>query len=171
MSKSAELKCTWTNCLIWAFTSPILGAAFRGLAWYFVVYLGDANIYFDEFCYGIIWMLLPSIAFPVICNIPAYRGYMKLADAYKGDLPGVAHGRHGKPWILPLIIMLILDVAWLVISSLNVLSGYVLNLSMEADKICFLTYVGLAAGGILFNIVLFWLGIRFFQPNLVRNSR
>ena len=171
MSKSAHLKCTWTNCLIWSGISRALGLVLRILLWYFVVYLGDSSVYFDEFCYGIIWMLSLPAVFSVLCYIPTYKGYMNRAAVHPDDLYGVAHGQYGKPWILTLILLIVLDVIWLIVSALNVYFGFALDLAIEAESICFFTYLGLGAGNMMINIALFCLGSLVFQPNLVRKSR
>lgn len=171
MSKNAQLKCTWTNCMIWSGISVVLGLGLRILLWYLVVYLGDSAVYFDEFCYGILWMLVLSAVFPVICYIPAYKGYMNRAAIHPDDLYGVAHGQYGRPWILPLIVLIALDVIWLIVSGGSVYLGFALELAMEADSICFFTYLGLSVGNMLINIILFCLGALIFQPNLVRKNR
>lgn len=135
MSKSAHLKCTWTNCLIWSGISLALGLVLRILLWYFVVYLGDSSVYFDEFCYGIIWMLSLPAVFSVLCYIPTYKGYMNRAAVHPDDLYGVAHGQYGKPWILTLILLIVLDVIWLIVSALNVYFGFALDLAIEWKKV------------------------------------
>lgn len=171
MSKNAQLKCTWTNCMLWSGISLLLGLGLRMLLWYLVVFLGDSSVYFDEFCFGIVWMLLVSAVFPVICYIPTYKGYMNRAAVHPDDLYGVAHGQYGHPWILPLVGLAVLEVVWMGVSATNVYMGYALDLAMEADSVCFFTYLGLCAGNILLDIVFFFLGALIFQPNLVRKSR
>lgn len=171
MSKNAELKCTWTNCLIWSLISLAVGVGLRMLLWYIIVFMGDSGIYFDKFCYGIVWMLLVSAIFPVLFYIPTYRGYMKRAAIHPDDLYGVAHGKYGRPWILKIILMLLVDALWLIISAIIVYMGYALDVAMEADRICFFTYLGLSGGNIVINIVLFLLGALIFQPNLVSKSK
>lgn len=170
MSKNAQLKCTWTNCIIWSGISVVLGLGLRILLWYLVVYLGDSAVYFDEFCYGILWMLVLSSVFPVICYIPGYKGYMNRAAIHPDDLYGVAHGQYGHPWIGLLIVLIALDVIWLIVSGGNVYLGFALELAMEADSICLFTYLGLSVGNMLINIILFCLGALIFQPNLVRKN-
>lgn len=167
----AGLKCTWTNGLIWLIVTCIAAFGIRALLWYFLIFLGDADVYFDAFCFGVVPYLMVSAVFPVLFFFFTYRGYMKIAAKHPDDLHGVAHGLHGKPWIVPLILLIVCELVWVAVSTTVVVFGYMLDFMNEYDLLCFSVFLELSGIHFVVDLVLFLVGTFIFQPNLVRYNR
>lgn len=184
-----KLKCTWTNGIIWAAITLVAGIALRFLPWNFLItqepYPGYAHgdgvyLFSDELVWPCFGMLCVSVLFAVAMYLVMYAGYMKLAGNYPADLHGVARGKLGNPWVLPMIIMLVLDLIWAIlgiiivaaIDDIGVFSGimYMFSEEVVADGRAMLLLIIVFLTGILFNVPMFLLGKRFFKPDLVQKN-
>lgn len=165
-----DLKCTWTNGLIWAVITAAAAAGIRYALWYFVMWQGDPDIYFDEFATLSCWLLLAAAVFPVLFFLLSYRGYMRLAASHPEDLYGVAHGTYAKPWTLQLILLAVADVAWAFASLIIISLSLGLDLMVENDATAVMTLAALSVAGIVLDVALFGIGNKLFKPDLVRNN-
>lgn len=164
-----ELKCTWTNGLIWAAITAVAAAGIRYMLWYFVMWQGDPNIYFDQFAIISCWVLLVAAVFPILFFLLSYRGYMRRAAKHPEDLHGVAHGTYGKSWRLQLGLLIAANAVWMIAGLITVSLALGLDLTMEADATAVMTLAALFGIGIALDVALFGIGNRLFKPDLVRN--
>ncbi len=168
---STELKCTWTNALIWALVGTAVSVLIRFVMWFMMVWQGDTSIFSDFFCYASLPMLLASALIPVIFYMVMYRKYMKLAAGHPEDLHGVAIGRHGKPLILPLILMIVFAILWILVTTVIVIISSGLSVFLNPDDMFVTqTFLILSAVNLVLDVVVMLLGNRFFKPNLVQRN-
>ncbi len=168
---SAELKCTWTNGLIWAAIMSVAAVALRYVLWFFLIWKGDTSVFTDAFCGSSLPLLIASFALAVIMYLIMYRGYMKLAASHPEDLHGVAIDRYGKPALLPLILLAVLEVLWIVVCVVIVWISCQINIFVyENDMTVIITFVALHLVNLLVDLSLCLMGKRFFKPNLVQRS-
>lgn len=178
-----KLKCTWTNGLIWSAITLVAGIGLRWLPWNFLINLyirpdNDDYLFTSQLVWTCFGMLCVSAVFAVLMYLVMYRGYMKLAGNYPADLHAVARGKIGKPWILPLIVMLVLDMIWTVVSTLILANiddrmsgfGYLFSKTFDPDGRAVGLILIVFAISVLINVLMFFLGKRFFKPDLVQKN-
>ena len=178
-----KLKCTWTNGIIWSAITLVAGIALRWLPWNFLINLyvrpdNDDYLFSGDLVWTCFGLLCVGAVFAVAMYLMSYAGYMKKAGNYPSDLHGVAHGKYGTPWIAPMIIMLVLDVIWTVVGTIvaavvdDRLSGfmYMFSKTFDPDGRAVLLILVVFLVGILVNVLMFFLGNRFFKPDLVQKN-
>lgn len=170
-NQNTDLKCTWTNGLIWAVITAVAALGIRYALWYFVMWQGDPKIYFDEFASLACALMLVATIFPILFYLLSYWGYMRLAAVHPEDLRGVAMGKHGKPWVPQLILLLVTDFVWTVACLITVSIALGMDLSMRNDMTAVMTLCFLNAGGWVLDLVLFILGNKLLLPDLVNNNK
>lgn len=169
-NNDTELKCTWTNGLIWAAITAVAALGIRYALWYFIMWQGDTNIFFDAFATLSCWLTMVTAIFPVIYYLLSYRGYMRLAAHNPANLHGVAEGKYGRPWVLHLILLLVTDAAWTLASLVTVSLALGMDLSMVNDATAVMTLAALCGIGLALDVILFGLGNKLFKPDLVQNN-
>lgn len=168
-SNNTQLKCTWTNGLIWGGILTVVSLAVRFALWYFVFYW-DAKNYTNEFCDMTRPLMLVPVVIPLLMHLISYRGYMNLAANHPSNLHGVAHGSYGKPWILPMILQLILEIVWIIVCAVIVSISNEMDLMLDADRMIMIVFVALNVVSLVVDLVLFLLGNRLFKPDLVQSN-
>lgn len=114
-------------------------------------------------------MLLSAI-FPVAAYLGMYGGYVRLASRMPERKNEIKQGKVGKPWILPLVLQILLMLAWGFVSWVMISLGLMLQLSNPIDAVMFQRYVlvyGIAMG---VDVLLFAVGTLLFKPGIIQKA-
>ena len=169
INNSVQLKCSWKNCLIWAPIMVVLGLAVRAGLWYLMIYMGSVDVFSDYFCDLSLGLLLASVLIPLVCYVLCYRSYMVLAGNNPHRLHEISVGTLGKPWLAPFIGLLVAGAVWTLVTCLLVYLGCELDLGLEDDQEVLLTFLGLNLVNLAVDVLGYFLGKKFFKPDLVQN--
>lgn len=178
--QDTQLKCTWTNGLIWSAITIALAAVCRYLLiWYCVpaqtiwVFNGVETVinFTSDFYNQCMVLLMGCIVIPVLTYLLMYRGYMKLAGKNPSDLHLVATDKVGKPWIFALALQIILTVVWSIIGSFLIYLGMETGRGFSMnDRIDIEVFLVMMVVVLVVDIILFVLGKLLFKPDLVQRN-
>lgn len=176
----AQLKCTWTNGIIWAVIATALGLVCRYLLIYFCLPteitltirgVEMVVMYTTDFYNACMVLLMSCIAIPVFAYLFMYYRYMKIAGAHPADLHAVATGRYGRPWIPALIIQLVLTVLWTAVGVFSIAGFLEMYNGMSVnDRISIEVFLVMMLMVMVFDLLLFFIGKILFKPDLVQKN-
>lgn len=168
--KKAALKNSWTNALIGILLIVLIGAGTRYGVWYRIMWMGDSEIFWDEFAELSMEMLMLSLPLPVISYLLAYGRYRFLAAHHPVDLCGVAKGVYGRPSVIFGVLLFMMEIVALAVIAFAVNACFALELNEAKDRIAFFTMLAIAAGGAVLNLILYSIVVRFLKPKWVQRS-
>lgn len=182
MATTKGLKCTWTNGVIWSGIMLAVGVGIRWLLWFLFIFAarpeGMDYLYTESEENIFLGSIIVTCVLAVIFFIINYSGYMRIANRHADSLRDVAHGRYGRPWVLPLILYAVLGFLWSggVIFALDLMKPLVIVLVDDEyneviSNIPLYRMVGLATGTFLLDIVMYAVGARYFKPDLVQRNQ
>lgn len=163
----ATFKCSWKNGIIWAVLASVAAVALHCVMWWLTIGPLPETIASDNVYYMTRTLLVASFLLPALMYLLMYHGYTRIAGRNPYDLAAVARDRHGKPAILPLIVLLVLELLWTAVAAVGVYFAYAISINGEDFVVieCLLTA---SAGNLVADVILFLLGKRFFKPNQVQ---
>lgn len=174
-----QLKCTWTNGIIWAVITAIAGGLFRNLIVYFCIVdqltleIGGqaVTVFFTSEFYSGCWTLIMGCIFiPLVAYLFMYWRYMKIAGTHPTDLHAVAKGDHGRPWIAALLIQIVLTIVWAVIGAIFIKTAYTTGAMTVNDRVDIEAFLVLMGFVLVFDLLLFFIGKLLFKPDLVQKN-
>lgn len=173
MSKkdSAEYSCSWKNGILWACIS--LGAALliHVAVWNYAMWQNDPDVFYDEFCLAALGLMIVQCLLPVLTGVLSYQGYRRIAANHSIDLHGVAHGSYGRPWIVPGILLIAMEVVWLIISMAVMGLGLELSWTHPTDRIVLSMFLTIYVVSAVVDGALYLVGAFVFKPNQVRAAQ
>lgn len=173
MSKkeSAEFSCSWKNGIIWGVIALLVAMLAHVGLWYGLMWYQDPDVFQNEVCIQALVFVLVNVLFPVCLGLISYQGYRRIGAIYHKDRNGVSHGRYGKPWIIPLIILVALEVAWLIISNSMLRGGMELSWADPDEQIVLSNFLTISFATMFIDVALYLVGAFIFQPNEIREGR
>lgn len=179
-NQDTQLKCTWTNGIIWAVITLVLGSVFRFALVYIclpaqkVLKIGGQEVtvnFTSEFYNLSMTLMLACVVIPVVAFLFMYFRYMKIASAHPADLHAVAVGRYGRPWIPAMIIQTVLTIAWAVIGAICIATGWTAGFGLTMnDRIDIEAFLVMVLIALVFDLLLFFVGKLKFKPDLVQKN-
>lgn len=164
-SREGRYESGWKNGLIWTGVMTVLLLIFRWFMWRVLIYMGDTEIFSNDFCDYSLPLLLVSFIIPVAMYLVMYRRYRKAAAEHPNELHRVAHGGFGRPALVPLIWMFVLEAVWFVASGVAIILQFQLRPSSGDDQTILFTVAILHGLNLALDTALFLLGMRFFKPD------
>lgn len=169
--QSAEFYCSWKNGIIWGVIALVAALLVHVGLWYFFLWYQDPNIFQNDVCMLAIAFTILSALFPVGFGLICYQGYRRIAANHPDDLHGVAHGSFGRPWILSLILLGVLEFLWLIISTSILSLGMELSWMEPLEQIVLSHFLTASVIAAIVDVALYLVGAFIFQPNQVREKR
>lgn len=172
--EDTQLKCTWTNGLIFSGLCVAVGMGLRALVWWFLVY-NQPDAFPDsvlDVCYTLLGMVAVSLLFLIPMYLIMYGTYMRLAGNYPDDLHEVARDKCGaQPALIPAILLIIFDVVWSIIVYVAMNISTFDNTTHNESHYQAMVFIGiLLSVTVVLDVVFFFLGKRFFKPDLVQKN-
>lgn len=163
----ATLKCSWKNGIIWAVLTSVAAGVLHYFMWWLTIGPLPETIASDNVYFMTRNLLIVSFLLPALMYLLMYHGYMRIAGRNPYDLAAVARDRHGKPAVLPLIALLVLELLWTVAAAAGVYFAYAISINGE-DFVIIERFLTASAGNLAVDVILFLTGKRFFKPNQVQ---
>lgn len=169
--QNTALKSSWVNGIIGAAIILVVGMALRIALWHFRINLQD-DLFLLEFISNSLWLLVFVPIIPVACSLISYNGWVGLAANNPARLPQVSRGDFGKPWIIPMIVNVVLEVVWNIICVIIMFIAWGLDpAAYPEDGSFLLTFLAIAGLGLLVDVVTYLLSERFFAPDTIMSNR
>lgn len=175
--KKVTLKSSWTVGLVYAGVMAvvsivvILVGIYNAMPYELIVYDGDQVVtvlFTDDFYCSARTMMLCSTVFPVAAYLWMYGKYVALAGAHPEEKEQVKAGKYGRPWILPMVLMVILMTIWGLVSSGMISLGLGLDAKLFADRIMLRQFYLVYVVAMVLDGGLYFLGKQFFKPTLIQ---
>ena len=114
--------------------------------------------------------MLFSILFPAAAYFGMYGGYVRLAGKMPERKNEIKRGKFGRPWILPLILLVLLMLLWGFTSWIMISTGLMLQTSNPVDAVMyhrFLLVYGIAMAA---DLLLYAIGTLLFKPEIIQRA-
>lgn len=176
---NVRYKVSWVTGIVYTIVTAVVAAAAVLLGIYFMMpeqltvmtALGPVDVFITEEIYNLSrYTLLGSAVLPAAAYLWMYAGYAHLAGLYPERKREIKKGKLGKPWILPLILLIVLLLLWGVVSWLIVSSTYLLDLVNPSDSVRFQRFVFSYGIAMAVDILMFVIGKLLFKPSLIQTA-
>ena len=172
-------KDSWVTGIVYTIVTAVVAAAAVLLGIYFMMpeqltvmtTNGSVDVFITEEIYNLSRnTLLGSAVLPAAAYLWMYAGYAHLAGLYPQYKREIKEGKLGKPWILPLILLIVLLLLWGVVSWLIVSSTYLLNLGGLSDSVRFQRFVFSYGIAMAVDVLMFVIGKWLFKPGIIQTA-
>ncbi len=166
----ATLKTSWKNAVFGVILILLTGAGARFGAWYFIMWMGDPEIFWTKFATLSVEILMLTVLLPVITYLIAYGRYKRLAALHPADLHGVAVGEYGKPSRSMGFLLVVLEILALAVTAFAVGMHFKIDINYDADRTAFITLLAIGGGAALLDLLVYCVIIRILKPDRVQAS-
>lgn len=167
---NAEFTCSWKNGIIWGVIALAAAMLAHVGLWYFLMWYQDPDIFQNDVCILALVFTILGALFPLGFGLFSYQGYRRIAAVHHTDLNGVSYDRYGRPWLVPLILLLALELVWLIIALVILSAGMELSWQIPIERVVLGNFLKASAIAAAIDAILYVLGVILFKPNQVRDA-